>query len=45
MVVYMAKLDGRKAVEARNMPGLKIIDMRKNIAMRGLSVMLMTRKS
>jgi len=28
MVVYMAKLDGRKAVEARNMPGLNIIAMR-----------------
>ena len=45
MVVYMAKLDGRKAVEARNMPGLKIMDMRKNMAMRGLRVMEMTRNS
>ena len=45
MVVYMAKLEGRKAVEARNMPGEKIMDMRKNMAMRGLRVMDMTRKS
>lgn len=45
IVVYMAKLDGRKAVEARNIPGLNTIDMRKNMAMRGLRVMLITRNS
>ena len=45
MVVYIAKLDGRNEVEARNMPGLKNIDMRKNMAMRGLRVIDTTRKS
>ena len=45
IVVYIAKLDGRKEVEARNMPGLKIIEMRKNMAILGFRVVLMTRNN
>jgi hypothetical protein len=42
IVVYMAKLDGRKATDAWNIPGLNIIAIMKNKAMRGLNVLLMT---
>jgi hypothetical protein len=43
IVVYMAKLDGRKAADAWNMPGLKIIAIMKNMAIRGFKMLLMTR--
>lgn len=42
IVVYMAKLDGRKEADAWNMPGLKIIDIMKNRAIRGFRVLLTT---
>lgn len=43
IVVYMAKLDGRKATEALNMPGLKIIAIMKNRAIRGFNTLFTTR--
>ena len=43
IVVYIAKLDGKKAAEAWNIPGLNIIAIMKNRAIRGLRVPLMTR--
>lgn len=43
IVVYIAKLEGRKAAEAWNIPGLKTIAMRKNSAIRGFNVVLTTR--
>lgn len=45
IVVYMAKLDGRKEAEAMNIPGLKIMDIMKNKAIRGLRVLLITLNS
>ncbi|KFY36234.1 hypothetical protein V495_07940 [Pseudogymnoascus sp. VKM F-4514 (FW-929)] len=42
IVVYIAKLLGKNAVDALNTPGLDTIASRKKSAMRGLSVMLMT---
>jgi hypothetical protein len=36
--IYMVKVDGKKAVEAWNMPGLSVIIMTKNRPMRGLRV-------
>jgi len=38
MDVYMAKVDGRKAVDAWNMPGLKMTIVRNKRPMRGLRV-------
>lgn len=43
IVVYIAKLDGRKDADAWNMPGLKTIAIKKNMATRGFKVPLMTR--
>jgi hypothetical protein len=45
MVVYIAKLDGRKAADAWNIPGLNTIAMRKNRAILGFKMPLMMRKS
>ena len=39
MVVYMAKLEGRYAVEAWYMPGLKTMAIKKNAATRGFIVL------
>lgn len=39
MFVYMVKLEGRYEVEAWNMPGLKTMAMRKNIAILGFKVL------
>lgn len=43
IVQYIAKLEGRKAAEAWNIPGLKIMAKKKKRATRGLSVLLTTR--
>ena len=43
IVVYIAKLEGRKEAEAWNIPGLNIIAIMKKRAIRGLRVPLMTR--
>lgn len=45
IVVYIAKLDGRKDAEAWNIPGLKIMDIIKNRATRGFKVLLITLNS
>lgn len=45
IAVYIAKLDGRKAADARNIPGLVTIAIMKNRAIRGFSVPFMTRNS
>jgi hypothetical protein len=42
-VVYMVKLDGRNEADAWNMPGLKIRAIIKNRAIRGFSVVFITR--
>lgn len=38
MFIYMVKVEGRKAVEAWNMPGLNATIIKNNRPMRGLSV-------
>ena len=43
IVVYIAKLDGRKDADAWNIPGLNTMDIIKNMAIRGFSVLLITR--
>ena len=43
IVVYIAKLEGRNAADAWNIPGLKIMAIMKNSAIRGLRVPLITR--
>ena len=43
IVVYIAKLDGRNAADAWNIPGLNIIEIIKNRATRGFRVLLRTR--
>ena len=43
IVVYIAKLEGRKAAEAWNIPGLNIIAIIKNKAIRGFKTLLTTR--
>lgn len=43
IVVYIAKLDGRKEADAWNIPGLNIIDIMKKMAIRGLRMLFMTR--
>jgi len=45
IVVYIAKLDGRKEADAWNIPGLNTIAIKKNRAIRGFSVLFTTRKS
>lgn len=45
IVVYMAKLEGRKEADAWNIPGLKTIAIKKNRAIRGFNVLFTTRKS
>jgi hypothetical protein len=45
MVVYIAKLEGRKAADAWNIPGLNTITMRKNRAILGFKMLLMMRKN
>ena len=45
ILVYIVKLDGRYAVEAWNMPGLKTTAMRKKTAMRGFKVRAMVENS
>jgi hypothetical protein len=42
IVVYMAKLDGRKEADAWNIPGLNIIAIIKKRAILGFSVLLTT---
>jgi hypothetical protein len=42
-VVYMAKLDGRKDADAWNIPGLNIIAIIKNRAIRGFRMLFITR--
>ena len=42
--VYMAKLEGRKAVLAWKLPGDKTVARRKKMPILGLRVKLMTRK-
>jgi hypothetical protein len=39
MVVYMAKLEGKYAIEAWYIPGLDTMAMRKKIATRGFKVL------
>jgi len=43
IVVYIAKLDGRKEADAWNMPGLNTLAIIKNMAIRGFKMLLMTR--
>jgi hypothetical protein len=38
MDIYMVKVDGKKAVEAWNMPGLSVTIITNKRPMRGLSV-------
>ena len=45
IVAYIAKLEGRKAADALNMPGLNTIAIRKKRAILGFSTPLMIRKS
>jgi hypothetical protein len=45
IVVYIAKLDGKKAADAWNIPGLNTIAMRKNRAILGFKMLLMTRNN
>lgn len=45
IVVYIAKLEGRKEAAAWNIPGLVTIAIKKKRAIRGFSVPLMTRNS
>jgi hypothetical protein len=45
IVVYIAKLEGRNAADAWNMPGLNTIAIRKNKAILGFNVPFITRKS
>jgi hypothetical protein len=42
VTIYMAKLEGRKAVLAWKLPGLMTVAMRKKIPMRLLRVVLVT---
>ena len=42
IVVYIAKLEGRKAAEDMNIPGLDTIASKKKVATRGFRVMLTT---
>jgi hypothetical protein len=42
---YMAKLDGKRAAEAWNMPGLKTMIIRNSTPIRGFSVLEMAEKS
>jgi hypothetical protein len=45
IVVYIAKLDGRKEADEMNIPGLNIIAIMKNRAIRGFNVLLITRNN
>lgn len=43
IVIYIAKLEGRKEADAWNIPGLNTIAIMKNRAIRGFNVLFTTR--